>query len=110
MRRCGTYAVFADSTAPVIKRPGFTRRGPESGFFKSKLCFVPVHERGSGVDPDATTAFLNGTRAVFEYDEYRGRLAIPVPRSFPTGPAKLRIEVADLAGNRSAAEFNLMIE
>jgi hypothetical protein len=110
VRRCGTYAVFADSTAPVIKRPGFTRRGPESGFFKSKLCFVPVHERGSGVDPDATTAFLNGTRAVFEYDEYRGRLAIPVPRSFPTGPAKLRIEVADLAGNRSAADFNLMIE
>jgi len=110
VRRSGTYAVFADSTAPVVKRPGFTRRGPESGFFKSRLCCVPVHERGSGVDADATTAFLNGKRVVCEYDEYRGRLAIPVPRSFPRGPAKLRIEIMDLAGNRSAAEFNLVIE
>jgi hypothetical protein len=110
VRRSGTYAVFADSTAPVVKRPGFTRRGPESGFFKARLCYVPVHESGSGVDADATTAYLNGKRVVCEYDEYRGRLAIPVPRSFPRGPAKLRVEAVDLAGNRSAAEFNIVIE
>ena len=110
VRRSGTYAVFADTTAPVVKRPGFTRRGPGSGFFKARLCYVPVHERGSGIDADATTAFLNGKRVVCEYDEYRGRLAIPVLRSFPRGPAKLRIEIMDLAGNRSAAEFSIVIE
>jgi hypothetical protein len=106
----GTYAVFADSVPPVIKRPAFSRRGSRSGYFKSKLCYVPVNDRGSGIDAEAAAAFLNGERVVCEYDGYRGRLAIPVPRSYPTGPAKLRIELSDLAGNRSVGEFDLMIE
>ncbi|HVO76441.1 MAG TPA: hypothetical protein VMT60_00515, partial [Candidatus Bathyarchaeia archaeon] len=105
----GTYAVLADSKAPVLKRVGFTRRGPESGFFKSRLMFVSVHEEGTGVDPDATAAYLNGTRVVCEYDQYRSRVTIPVPRSFPAGAARLRVEIADLAGNRSVGEFNCVI-
>jgi hypothetical protein len=110
VRRAGVYAVFADSTAPVLKRLGFTRRTPGSGFFKRKLYYVPVHDGGSGVDAESATAVLNGERVVCEYDEYRSRLAIPVPASYPAGPARLRVEIADRSGNRNAAEFVLVIE
>ncbi len=110
VRRPGVYAVFADSTAPVLKRLAFTRRSPGSGFFKRKLYYVPVHDGGSGVDAESASAVLNGERVVCEYDEYRSRLAIPVPASHPAGPARLRVEIADRSGNRNAAEFVLVIE
>jgi hypothetical protein len=108
--RSGTFAVFADSKAPVMKRLGFSRRGSGSGFFKRKLYYVPVHERGSGVDAESAAAFLNGKRAVCEYDVFRARLTIPIPRTYPAGPAKLRVELSDRAGNRSAEEFSFVIE
>jgi hypothetical protein len=104
------YAVFADSTAPALKRLAFTRRAPGSGFFKGKLYYVPVHDGGSGIDAESATAVLNGERVVCEYDGYRSRLAIPVPSSYPAGPARLRVEIADRSGNRNAAEFVLVIE
>jgi hypothetical protein len=110
VRRPGVYAVFADTTAPVIKRLAFTRRGAGSGFFKRKLYYVPVYDGGSGVDAESATATLNGERVICEYDEYRARLAIPVPASYPAGRARLRVEIADRSGNRKAAEFGFVIE
>jgi hypothetical protein len=108
--RPGVYAVFADSTAPALKRLAFTRRAPGSGFFKGKLYYVPVRDGGSGVDAESAAAILNGERVVCEYDEYRSRLAIPIPASYPAGPARLRVEIADHSGNRAAAEFSFVIE
>ena len=93
-----------------MKRLGFSRGSAGSGFFKRKLCYVPVHERGSGVDAESAAAFLNGKRVVCEYDAYRARLAIPLPRTYPPGPANLRVEISDRAGNRSAGEFSFVVE
>jgi hypothetical protein len=110
VRRPGVYAIFADSIAPVMKRLAFTRRNEGSGFFKRRLCYVPVHDGGSGVDAESATAILNGARVVCEYDEYRSRLAIPIPASYPAGPARLRVEISDRSGNGNSAEFDLVIE
>jgi len=110
VRKPGTYAVFTDSRAPVMKRLGFSRGSAGSGFFKRKLYYVPVHERGSGVDAESAAAFLNGKRVVCEYDGYRSRLTIPIPRTYPAGPAKLRVEISDRSGNRSVGEFSFVIE
>jgi hypothetical protein len=106
----GTYSIFTDLKAPVMKPLGFTRRGGGSGFYKLKLYYVPIHERGSGVDAESAAAFLNGTRVVCEYDGYRSRLAIPIPRTYRAGPAKLRVEISDRTGNRGAGEFSFVIE
>ncbi len=108
--RPGVYAIFTDAQAPVLKRLAFTRRTAGSGFFKQKLYYVPVYDEGSGVDAESATAILNGARVVCEYDEFRSRLAIPVPASYPAGQARLRVEISDRSGNRSAAEFGLVIE
>lgn len=110
VKRPGVYAIFTDTKAPVLKRLAFTRRNEGSGFFKRKLYYVPVHDGGSGVDAESATAILNGERVVCEYDEYRSRLAIPVPASYPAGHARLRVEISDRSGNRNAAEFGLVIE
>jgi hypothetical protein len=110
VRRPGVYAIFADANAPVMKRLAFTRRNEGSGFFKRRLYYVPVHDGGSGVDAESATAILNGARVVCEYDEYRSRLAIPIPASYPAGPARLRVEISDRAGNRNTAEFSFVIE
>ena len=108
--RPGVYAIFTDAQAPVLKGLAFTRRTGGSGFFKRKLYHVPVYDGGSGVDAESATAILNGARVVCEYDEYRSRLTIPVPASYPAGPARLRVEISDRSGNGSAAEFVLVIE
>jgi hypothetical protein len=110
IRRAGVYAIFADTAAPVMKRLAFTRRFAGSGFFKRTLYYVPVHDGGSGVDAESATAILNGVRVICEYDEYRSRLAIPLPASYPAGPARLRVEVSDRSGNRNAADFSFVIE
>ena len=110
VRRPGVHAVFADTSAPVLKRLAFTRRNEGSGFFKRKLHYVSVQDGGSGVDAESATAILNGERVVCEYDEYRSRLAIPIPASYPAGPARLRVEISDHSGNRAAAEFSFVIE
>ncbi len=108
--RPGVFAVFADTEAPVLKNLAFTLRTAGSGFFKSKLFYVHVDDGGSGVDAESATAILNGARVVCEYDGYRSRLAIPIPASYPAGPARLRIEVSDRSGNRNSAEFGFVIE
>ena len=110
VRRPGTYAVFTDTEAPGLKALSSTRVNPGSGFFKRTLYYVPVREGGTGVDSESAVAVLNGERVVCEWDEYRRRLAIPIPRAYPRGSARLRIELGDLAGNRSVGEYSLVIE
>lgn len=110
VRRPGTYAVLTDTKAPELRALGSTRKGSQSGFFKARLRFVPVRETGSGVDARSAIATLDGRRIVCEWDEYRGRLLLPVPRSRPPGPATFRVEIADRAGNTASAEYAVVLE
>ena len=110
IRRPGVYALFRDVRAPRLRGIARSRRGGGSGFFKRTLYYLPVREGGSGVDPNAAAAVLDGRRVVCEWDEYRRRLEIPIPASHRPGPAELSVELADRAGNRVTARFTLMIE
>jgi hypothetical protein len=69
-----------------------------------------VTEDGTGVDPWSAVAVLGGERVVCEWDEFRKRLVIPVPASFPAGHTVLSVEVSDRAGNRSVGEFGFVLE
>lgn len=110
IRSPGTYAVMIDTEPPALRASALTREGPPSGYFKRRLFAVPVHEEGSGIDGESVSAFLDGRRVVCEYDGYRDRLVVPLPRSHPRGQARLRIEAADRAGNAGAAEYSVVIE
>ena len=110
VRRPGTYAVLIDAAAPEPRAIGTTLKGPQSGFFKKRLHYVPVRETGSGVDAESVVATLDGRRIVCEWDEHRRRLLLPVPRSHPAGPATFHVEVADRAGNTAAADYAVVLE
>jgi len=110
IRRPGIYALFADREAPRLREVASTRKTGGSGFFKRALYYVPVREDGSGIDPDAVTASLDGVRVVCEWDEFRRRVDIPIPASHAPGPARLEIAVADRAGNKAAGRFTFVIE
>jgi len=106
----GTYMFIHDGIPPVIEHVAVETSHPGSGFFKPYYCSVPVKEEGTGVDPWAAEARLDGERVVCEWDGFRKRLIIPIPASFPAGHTVLSIEVSDRAGNRSVGEFGFVLE
>ena len=106
----GVYAFFRDGLPPAFDNVAFEERQPGSGFFKPIRYYVSVTEDGCGVDPYATYAFLDGQQVVCEWDEPRNRLYIPLPASHPAGPARLRVEISDRAGNSSVDEFSFVIQ
>jgi hypothetical protein len=108
--RPGTYLFLTDGIPPVIEHVAVEKNHEGSGFFKPYFCSVPVTEEGTGVDPWAAEATLGGERVVCEWDEFRKRLIIPVPATFPAGHTVLSVEVSDRAGNRSAGEFGFVLE
>jgi hypothetical protein len=108
--RPGVYAVFRDVRAPELRGVATSRRAAGSGFFKHTLYYVTVRENGSGVDPNTARAVLDGRQVVCEWDDYRGRLEIPIPASRPPGTARLDVEIRDRAGNRAAGRFTVVIE
>ena len=106
----GIYAFFMDGLPPDFRMVAMegTERG--SGFFKPVRYYVPVVENGSGVDPYATSASINGSAVVCEWDGIRSRLYIPIPASMPAGPVTLQVEITDRAGNRSVGEYSFVIQ
>lgn len=106
----GTYAFFRDGLPPAFHVVAIEEKGSGSGFFKPFRYYVSVTETGCGVDPYTTRAFLDGDRIVCEWDEPRDRLYIPLPASHPAGPARLRVEISDRAGNSSVDEFGFVIQ
>jgi hypothetical protein len=106
----GIYAFLRDGLPPGFDTVAIEESPPGSGFFKPFRYYVPVTEPGCGVDPYGARAFLNGEWIVCEWDEPRNRLNIPLPASYPAGPATLRIEISDRAGNSSVGEFGFVIQ
>ena len=108
--RPGRYVFLSDRIPPIVEHVAVEKSHPGSGFFKPYFCSVPVTEDGTGVDPYGCRATLGGERVVCEWDEFRGRLVIPVPASFPAGRTVLSVEVSDRAGNMSVGEFGFVLE
>jgi hypothetical protein len=106
----GIYAFFRDGLPPGFDTVAIEESPSSSGFFRTVRYYVSVTETGCGVDPYGAKAFLNGEWVVCEWDDPRDRLYIPLPASYPAGPAKLRIEISDRAGNSSVGEFGFVIQ
>jgi hypothetical protein len=108
--RSGVYAFFLDGLPPHMKHVEVAEERPGSGFFRRHRYYVPVTERGSGIDPYSPKALLDGERIVCEWDEFRERIEIPIPASIVPRPVSLRVEVSDRAGNSSVGEFTFVIQ
>jgi len=106
----GIYAFLRDGFPPDFDHVAIEENPDGSGFFKTHRYYVPVTEAGSGVDPYGVRAFLDGEWVVCEWDEPRERLYIPLPSGHPAGPATLRVEISDRAGNSAVDEFSFVIQ
>jgi hypothetical protein len=106
----GIYAFFRDGFPPAFDAVAIEESPDGSGFFKPYRYYVSVTETGCGVDPYGARAILNGEWTVCEWDEPRNRLYIPLPASYRAGPATLRVEISDRAGNSSVDEFGFVIQ
>ncbi len=106
----GIYVFLRDGLPPDFDRVAIEEIPNGSGFFKPYRYYVPVTETGSGVDPYGCRVFLDGAWIVSEWDEPRDRLYIPLPSTHPAGPATLRVEISDRAGNSTVDEFGFVIQ
>lgn len=113
--RPGAYAALADTLAPAIG--GAPRRtGPHPGWGppvpgltppRWRPLAVEVADPGSGVDSASLRATWDGAPLVVEPDLLRDRVLVHVPDGAGPGPHRLRLEAADAAGNRAAADLEV---
>lgn len=106
----GTYIFLKDGLPPMIRFAALEDRYQGSGFFKPYICYLPVEESGSGIDAWSAEAYINGDRAVCEWDEFRKRVILPIPSFLSAGRVRLRMEISDRSGNRAVEEFGFMLK
>jgi len=113
-RRLGTFAVFADTTAPMIQGPragGFHwHRGPAPGDAVAPRLSAVIRDGGAGLAPADQSIFVDGRRVPAEYDPEASRLTW-YPRAWPAaGRHEVRIEAVDRLGNRSVLTVPLAVD
>lgn len=113
----GRYALLRDAAAPYLgpgpfegvvrpdtaaARPGFAAR-------RWAPVAIGLEDLGSGVDPDQLRAEIDGRTLVPEPDLPRDRLLLLLPDDLEAGEHSLEIRVRDLAGNRAARRYGLVL-
>ncbi len=109
----GRYALFGDIVQPYLgpgpfeglfeaaaeaSRPGFAAR-------RWQTVSIGLEDRGSGIDPDAIAAYLDGSPLIVEPDLPRHRLLVVLPDSLDSARHTLDIKVADNAGHRVSRSY-----
>jgi hypothetical protein len=112
-RRLGTFAVFADTTAPrIVAAPETRWRRPGAAADLSRaprLSFI-ITDHGAGLAPADQSIFIDGRRVPAEYDPEASRLNW-YPRAWPrAGRHEVRIEAVDRLGNRSVRVVALAVD
>ena len=60
-----------------------------------------ITDIGSGIEEDGVKLWLNGVKAVCEFDPPRDAAYYRIPRPLVPGKHRIRIEVTDRVGNKS---------
>lgn len=101
----GTYALLRDEIPPAVslQRPASRLRA------KLRRLVVRISDRGKGVDDESLSLHLNGRKLSAEFDPDWGHVLIGELENLKSGGNELRVQVADLGGNRSdvVLKFNL---
>ncbi len=109
-RRLGTFAVFADTTAPfVAAAPTTTWRNASADAPPPRLSAI-IRDRGAGLAPADQAIYVDGRRVPAEYDPEASRLNW-YPRAWPAkGRHDVRYEATDRLGNRSVRASVLAVD
>ncbi len=93
----GTFALLRDAFPPAVSLQ------PPSSRLREKLrrLVVLISDKGKGIDDESLTVRLNGRKLDAEFDPDWGHVLITELESLRSGRNELRVQVADLGGNRS---------
>jgi len=109
-RRLGTFAVFADTTAPSIVSPPLTTWRHATADAPPPRLSAVIKDHGAGLAPIDQAIYVDGRRVPAEYDPEGSRLTW-YPRAWPAkGRHEVRIEAVDRLGNRSVLTVPLAVD
>jgi len=101
VRSAGTYALLLDIFAPEITFiPGSWPAAREGAELR-----IRIVDQGKGVDDESLFISFNDLPLDCEYDHDRKEVKLTGLRLEEDGENIIRVEVADLAGNRSSKEY-----
>lgn len=106
VRLPGLYALLRDDRPPEIKpfKPASRRRS------EIQELIVEIGDVGLGVDASSVRLRLNGRVLSAEYDADWGRVKIIEVERLRKGRNTLRVEAADLGGNRTGRTFKFTLK
>jgi len=109
VRTPGVYCVFADRAAPRIGAPSVRKRVSFATEASLPEIVIPIQEKGSGVDDERTTVYVNGQKRIARWDGFSERLYVLLREEGVAGSHDLTIVAGDQAGNVSRLETRLVI-
>lgn len=99
VRDFGTFALLADTTAPVVKAVNFGENKP----LKSKFLRVKISDNLAGIE--TYNCYLNGQWILAEFDGKSATLVIDTTGKLRVGQNELRVEVTDGCGNLTQQSY-----
>lgn len=100
--KLGRFYLLADRQTPELDTPRAVRR-PDGRW----VVTVRAEDNLSGIDYGSARFEVNGVRGIAEYEPGDDRLVYYRPGFEPSGEMRLRIRIADRAGNRVERTFLL---
>ncbi|MBP3254635.1 MAG: MATE family efflux transporter [Bacteroidales bacterium] len=99
----GTYTVWMDTVAPVIKAVNFKTNKTLTS--KQKTLKIKISDNLSGIN--SYNAYLNGQWILTEFDGKRSMLTYNIDKHMKKGKNTLKIVVSDAKGNTKTAVFSV---
>lgn len=105
VRKCGTYALAVDNTAPTIKPENFKNN---SKVIKCKRLKIKIKDAESGIGK--YDIYINGKWVVGAYDAKNDLLFYDVDEFLKYGNNKMEVVVSDGVGNKRSCTYNIIRE
>jgi hypothetical protein len=101
VREPGIYAVLSDTLAPSVGAPLVRSRRSHATGKSVREIVVPIVDKGSGVDSDATVVYVDGKKQIGRWDGFSQKVIVLMSGKNIIGMHDVRIVASDRVGNGS---------
>ncbi len=101
VREPGIYAVLSDTLAPSVGAPVVRSRRSHATGKSVREIVVPIVDKGSGVDSEATAVYVDGKKQIGRWDGFSQKVFVLVSGQNIIGMHDVRIVASDRVGNVS---------
>ena len=101
VREPGIYAVLSDTLSPSVGAPQLASRRSHATGKRVREIVVPIVDKGSGVDSDATAVYVDGKKQIGRWDGFSQKVIVLLGGENIIGMHDVRIVAFDRVGNVS---------